>query len=184
MGGRSTWAVALTTATSRSLRSRPLPPFTLASPTVAESLMAPHALRQLLCTDVPIRAAGLAPSSLLPVPFAPQVVAAAAGSWWLARGRILPFKNSIRISDWRDVRGCSWCSMQRERRRINQIKTAGSAAGRRPGVPGWDWEALSLCLFGHVLAGCRRSAGPKWSLSACSEDMGNFRFTLARKIQR
>jgi hypothetical protein len=57
LGGRSTWVVALTTATSRSLRSRP-PPFTLASPTVAESLMAPHALRQLLCTDaVPIGAA-------------------------------------------------------------------------------------------------------------------------------
>lgn len=27
--------------------------------------------------------------------------------WWLARGWILLFKNSLRISDWRDVRGCS-----------------------------------------------------------------------------
>lgn len=46
LGGRSTWLVALTTATSRSLECA------RARPTVVESLIAPHALRQLFCTDV------------------------------------------------------------------------------------------------------------------------------------
>ena len=67
LGGCSTWVVALTTATSRSLRSRPPPLFTLAIPTVAESLMAPHAFRHRFCTDTePIGGGGGGRAGRLP----------------------------------------------------------------------------------------------------------------------
>ena len=111
------------------LRSRPLPPFTLASPTVAESLMAPHALRQLLCTDaVPI---GAAPCCS----FAAQVVDVAAGRG--SRGAGLLLKNA-RSSKCRDVRGCSCVPIPSNASAAEPIKSkrraflpAGGAAERR-----------------------------------------------------
>jgi len=152
LGGCSTWVVALTTATSRSFGSRPPPLFTLAIPTVAESLMAPHAFRHRFCTDtVPIAGGGVYggrrpfawPRSLLSTTnseMARQVVARA----WPILLFLIPTTNSEMARRARLFH--QPCTLFRINQipstthRINQTKTTGSC---RPAT-GRGWKTPSF----------------------------------------
>ena len=147
------------------LRSRPLPPFTLASPTVAESLMAPHALRQLTALVHRRRAHQRRPAAFLPLLSVPVGGTShrRCHASWLACGQILLFlKNSVRILDWRDVRGCSCVPIPSNASAAEPIKSK-----RRAFLPAGDRgrprDAISFDEFLLAVAGCRQSAGPQWS---------------------